>query len=145
MKKADDEAEKAERTLDYGAMKPKKTPEAEAPKITYSGAQSPSRTPGSTSTEAGFKAPKEKTKVLQNPAFRTKLAEQRKAHGIKKSEASNLSEALTKSMRASYSDDQIELMLKAAVDTGKAHRNILLEWKNFKTVSADLLEMAPEE
>jgi hypothetical protein len=137
--------EKAERTLDYGSMKPKKTPETEAPTISYDPMSSPIRTPGAAQTEAGFKVPKEKKKVLSNPKFRTKLAEQRRTSGIKKSEASVVADHLTKSLKSQFSDEQISEMIKAAVDSGAAHRNVLLEWQNFKVVSADLAELAEIE
>lgn len=136
---------KEPKTLDYSKMKAPKAPEAAAPTIHYGGMSNPVRTPGQ--TEEGFKVPKEKKKVLTNPEFRTHLANQRRAAGVMKAEQFGTisPEALTKSIRAQHSDEQITAMLKAAVDSGNLHRNVLLEWATFRTINPAVLVFASDE
>ena len=50
-------------------------------------------------------------------------------------------EELTKSLRKSHSDDQITVMMKAACDAGRIHRNVFLEWQNYKTVNISVLDL----
>ena len=150
------------RTIDYAAMKPVKANEANAATINYGqqkgGGNAVTRTPAPDEKEqakegTGFKTPKEKYTILKDPKFRSKLAEQRRAAGVKKTDyiGSDLmikmdSNTLTKSLRKSHSDQEIGMMIKAAVDSGVVHRNVLLEWNNYHTVNpAILAAYDPEE
>jgi len=143
-KKKKESAEKAD--LGEYWKKPTKKPETEAPTIDYSN-NTVKRTPGSPSVEAGFKVPKEAKAPLKNPEFHTKLSEQRRAAGFKKSEmlGKMTSEDLTKSMLKKHQPREIEAMLRAGVEEGKLHRNVLLEYQNFGTVSTAVLGLASDE
>lgn len=142
-----EEADKAKKA-DLGEYwkKPKK-PESEAPTIRYGGGTHVSRTPGTPEVEAGFKAPKAKVDKLKDPSFQAKLVQQRRQANFKKSEDMGkiTSEALTKSMLQKHQPKEIEAMLRAGVEEGKLHRNILLEFQNFGTVNTAVLGLASDE
>jgi len=141
-----------ENTIDYGKFnKPPKAKdsavaEASAPAIQYSPTEAPKRVAGSSDNEAGFKVPKEKKKILTNPDFRSKLADQRKRAGFTKSEEfGKITETLTKSIRSQHSDGEISEMLKAAVDANQLHTNVLIEWINYRTINPAVMGLVEYE
>lgn len=76
-----------------------------------------------------------------------KTARPRKEAKLSKSELLQRldSKTLTASLRKSHSDAEIGLMIKAAVDAGRVHRNVLLEWYNFQTVNPAVLDVYDSE
>jgi hypothetical protein len=132
-----------ENTINYQSLKTPKAPEAEASSMNYSNKiTGPTRTPGSAASEAGFKVPKEKMKVLSDPKFRTKLAEQRRNAKFTKSEDfGKITESLTKSLRDQHSDGAISEMLKAAVDSNQLHPHVLIEWINYRTINPAVMSL----
>jgi hypothetical protein len=89
--------------------------------------------------------PKWKISPDDMPAARARVQEHTKEmktkYGMNKAELySNVtSEKLTKSIRATHSDAEITEMLKCAVDAGVIHRNVLMEWQNFKTINPSIV------
>ena len=113
----------------------------------------PPKTPGLTpkvtsspSTHAAMQEAKIKGgKSSHNPPTALEAIKERQK--MKKSEVFGqvTTETLTKSMREKHTDAQITEMLKAACDEGMIHRNVLLEWLNYKTINPALINLVTEE
>jgi len=87
---------------------------------------------------------KEKEKLKEAISCYKKAKERKPL--AKSEEAGRLTpEALTKSIRERHSDEQITTLIKHAVDTGVLHRNILLEWSNYRTINPQIIGLIDGE